>query len=68
MNDVEYDQWFKQPKVVWEAAENRFVQVVDPETGPVWTHFCGPFQGFVQYRKLVPHEEDFGTYLASLAA
>jgi hypothetical protein len=67
MNDVEYNEWFRQPKVVWVAAENRFVQEVDAERGPLWQHYCGPFEGWVQYRKQIPHEDDYGTYLASAA-
>lgn len=68
MSDDEYGVWFKQPKVVWDPAEGHFVQQVDPKDGPLWTHFCGPYQGWVQYRKMIAHEEDYGTYLAGQAA
>ncbi len=68
MNDEEYEHLFRQPKLVWVAQEKRFIQDTDPERGLLWTHYCGPFEGWVQYRKQIPHEDDFGTYLASLAA
>lgn len=68
MNSEEYEHLFRQPKLVWVAAEERFIQEADGEGRPLWTHFCGPFEGWVQHRKQIPHEDDFGTYLASLAA
>jgi thymidylate synthase ThyX len=64
MNDEEYNHWFEQPKVYWSADEDAFVQELNEKGDLVWTHFCGPYQGWVQYRKHIPHEEDFGTLLA----
>lgn len=65
MNDEEYNHWFEQPKVVWKETERRFTQVIDDDGEPVWSHFCGPYQGWVSYRKHIEHEEDYGTILAS---
>lgn len=30
--------------------------------------WCGNFRGWVQYRKTIPHEEDFGAFVAALRA
>lgn len=68
MNDEEYEHLFRQPQLAWVDSEKRFVQVLDTERGPLWRHFCGPFEGWIQYRKQIPHEEDYGAYLTSLAS
>jgi hypothetical protein len=70
MTDPEYHHWFEQPKVVWDEKQTSFVQVIGGDDEPVFTHFCGPYEGWVSYRKQIPNEEDYGTYLkrASLDA
>jgi len=45
---------FKQPELVWSNDLNRFVP-----TGQ-FTHFCGNVQGWIQYRKHIKNENDFG--------
>lgn len=67
MNDDEYSNLFEQPKVVWNKSAKRFDQMLGADGNLLWTHFCGPFQGWVQYRKEIPYEDDFGAFLASAA-
>lgn len=43
---------FKRKKMRWEPAENKWLW-----TGR-YTHFLGNVQGWVQLRKMIPHEED----------
>lgn len=66
MDNVEYNELFRQPQLEWDRINGRFVQKCDEKTGPLWNHFCGNFNGWVSYRKTIPHEEDYGTYLKSL--
>jgi thymidylate synthase ThyX len=68
MNDLEYNHWFEQPKVLWDETAKAFVEVVGSDGEPRSTHFCGPFQGWVSYRKQIPNEEDYGKFVASQAA
>lgn len=68
MNDVEYDEFFRQPKVVWDEGQKRFTRVIGNDGEPAFTHFCGPYEGWVSYRRHVPHEDDYGSYLARQAA
>ena len=65
MNDEEYTYWFRQPRVVWDRVNQKFVPEKDKDGYEIFTHFCGNFQGWIQYRKQVPNEEDYGTYLKS---
>lgn len=66
MDDYEYTELFKQPKVEWDGS--KFVRVTDFAHGEsvdddtVYNHFCGNFNGWVQYRKEIPYEDDYGTY------
>lgn len=62
MVEEEYDVLFKQAKLTWGFIDQKFYHEGGPD-GPLYTHFCGNYQGWVQYRKQVPYEEDYGTYL-----
>lgn len=70
MDDYEYTELFKQPKVQWDGS--KFVHVTDFAYGEsvdddrVYIHFCGNLNGWVSYRKEIPHEEDYITYTKSL--
>jgi hypothetical protein len=63
MDDREYEYFFKQPKFEWDRINQMFIHLSDPEGGLLYTHFCAKFQGWVQYRKEIPHEEDYLGYL-----
>lgn len=63
MDIREYNYFFKQPKAVWDSFGQKFIHAEDDGGDPLFTHFCGNMQGWVQYRKQIPHEEDYGTYL-----
>lgn len=67
MNDEEYNHWFEQPKVYWSPEENSFIHELDAKGELVFTHFCGPYQGWVSYRKQIPDEQDYGRLLQSKA-
>lgn len=70
MDEYEYTELFKQPKVQWDGS--KFVHLTDFAYGEsvdddrVYTHFCGNLNGWVSYRKEIPHEEDYLTYTKSL--
>lgn len=52
-------EMFKQAKVYWDG--KAWVYVGKKERAPGvsrYTHFLGNFNGWVQYRKLIPHEDD----------
>lgn len=50
---------FKQKKVVWDASLEMWKWIgVGATRDGEHTHFLGNVQGWVQYRKLIPHEED----------
>lgn len=59
MNELEYNHLFKQMKLFWNGSEFRQEQRGDEY---LYTHFCGNFNGWVQYRKEVPYEDDYGEY------
>lgn len=64
MTDDEYEFIFAQGKVVYDKINRRFDRVIDDFR---WeeTHYCGNYEGWIQYRKLIPNENDYGTYLKS---
>jgi thymidylate synthase ThyX len=53
MTEYELDL-FKQPKIYWDGKGWAYAGKEEDE----YMHFLGNVQGWVQYRKLIPHEED----------
>jgi thymidylate synthase ThyX len=66
MNTVEYHDYFSQPKMLWYPEHGRFIQEQNAKGANVYTHFLGNYQGWIQYRKLINHEEDYGSYLKGI--
>jgi hypothetical protein len=54
MSKEEYDS-FKQAFWVWDKEADKFTW-----DGKTYRHFLGNVQGFVQLRKMIPNEHDFG--------
>jgi thymidylate synthase ThyX len=67
MNIVEYDEYFKQPMMRWDPVTQSFFRMHD-DGRLLYTHFCGNFQGWVQQRKMIPYEEDYGMFLRNKQA
>ncbi len=53
MNPYELDL-FKQAKIYWDGVGWAY----SSSSFPAYTHFLGNLNGWVQYRKLIPHEDD----------
>lgn len=61
MTEFEYHDQFAMPKWIWDKDSNLFKQAsVNGELQ--YTHFCGNLNGWVQYRKEIPYEDDYGEY------
>lgn len=67
MDEEEYNYIFSQPKAIYDQQQGKFFQSWR-DNRPEYTHYAGNFEGWVQYRKHIPHEDDYGTYLKSVAA
>lgn len=63
MDEYEYNHLFKQPLLKWNG--QRYQQAETAEAELLWTHFCGNFNGWCQYRKEIPFEDDYGAYKRS---
>lgn len=63
MDEAEYNYFFKQPVAMWDRMSQRFMHETNFKGELKFTHFCGNYQGWVQYRKEIPYESDYGTYL-----
>lgn len=58
MTQFEYEELFNQPKLEW-VGDGLKDGLKDGWKEVGRTHFCGPFQGWVQDRKMIPGEHDF---------
>lgn len=68
MTSVEYHDYFSQPKMLWYPEHKRFIQEQSAKGTNVYTHFLGNYQGWVQARKLIHFEEDYGSFLKNSKA
>lgn len=56
----EYHGLFSTQQVVWSEEHGEFRQVQKADGTYAYNHFCGNLQGWVQYRKHIAYEHDFG--------
>lgn len=73
MDEDEYEILFKQRRVVWvhdieEEAIGHWETAAGEDDPESWSHYCGPYNGWVQHRKMINGEEDYGKVLKERAS